>query len=66
MPSQVLRGFEKKFLEVNETQTITFNLTRRDLSYWDVVAQNWRMITEGQYSFMLGTSSLKLMRLAAW
>ncbi|KAK6081518.1 glycosyl hydrolase family 3 N terminal domain-containing protein [Seiridium cupressi] len=45
-PVKVLRGFEKTFLKQKETAAVTFNVTRRDLSYWDVKAQNWKMITE--------------------
>lgn len=34
-PVKVLRGFEKVKLEAGETQTVTFELARRDISYWD-------------------------------
>ncbi|KAI0125325.1 glycosyl hydrolase family 3 N terminal domain-containing protein [Xylariales sp. AK1849] len=65
-PVKVLRGFEKTFLKQRETQAVTFNVTRRDLSYWDVKAQNWKMITEGSYGFIIGTSSKLLHRMAEW
>lgn len=56
-PVRVLRGFDKVLLKKGETQTVTFDLTRRDLSYWDVSAQNWLMIEDGNYLFTIGQSS---------
>ena len=56
-PPRQLRGFEKVALAVGETKTVGFELMRRDLSYWDVEAQNWRMVTEGSYVFQVGFSS---------
>lgn len=44
-----LRGFAKMEIRPGEMLTHTFNLTRRDLSYWDVVGQNWKMVTQGVY-----------------
>ncbi|KIH93804.1 beta-glucosidase [Sporothrix brasiliensis 5110] len=65
-PVKVLRGFEKPMLKKGETQTVTFNLTRRDLSYWDVQQQNWVMVTGGQYRFHVGQSSRDLPVLGTW
>ncbi|KAG9248651.1 glycosyl hydrolase family 3 N terminal domain-containing protein [Calycina marina] len=64
-PRRVLRGFEKIHLEPGATETIHFNLTRRDLSYWDVVRQNWVMPHEGAITIGIGASSRDL-RLTAW
>ncbi|TVY80921.1 putative beta-glucosidase E [Lachnellula suecica] len=64
-PVKVLRGFEKPYLEPNETQTVIFNLTRRDLSYWDVVRQNWIMPDEGAITIRVGSSSRDL-KFTAW
>jgi beta-glucosidase-like glycosyl hydrolase len=64
-PVKVLRGFEKPYLEPDETQTVHFNLTRRDLSYWDVVRQNWVMPDEGAITIRVGSSSRDL-KLMAW
>ncbi|KAF2004117.1 glycoside hydrolase family 3 protein [Amniculicola lignicola CBS 123094] len=55
-PPKQLRGFEKVYLERNETQTVTFELMRRDLSYWDVVSQEW-VIPAGEFSMFVGMSS---------
>lgn len=64
-PMKVLRGFEKVELQKNEVQTVYFNLTRRDLSYWDVVRQNWVMPTEGSITIRVGASSRDL-KLTGW
>ncbi|KAJ8129143.1 hypothetical protein O1611_g4491 [Lasiodiplodia mahajangana] len=65
-PVKVLRGFDKVLLEKGETRTVSFNLTRRDLSFWDVVAQNWVMVVEGEYKFMIGRSSRDLLVSGTW
>jgi beta-glucosidase len=57
--------FEKVELETDETKTVDFNITRRDLSYWDVVKQNWVMPTEGTITIAVGASSRDL-RLTGW
>ncbi|GCB27704.1 probable beta-glucosidase G [Aspergillus awamori] len=54
-PSQ-LRGFDKIWLEAGETKKVTFELMRRDVSYWDVTAQDWR-IPAGEFTFKAGFSS---------
>ena len=59
-PVNVLRGFEKPYLDSDETQTVKFNLTRRDLSYWDVTRQNWVMPHEGSITIKVGASSRDL------
>ncbi|KAI2634839.1 glycoside hydrolase family 3 protein [Hypomontagnella submonticulosa] len=65
-PIKVLRGFDKFLLDKHETRTVTFNLTRRDLSYWDVKSQNWAMVVEGEYTFMVGQSSRDLPVSGTW
>jgi beta-glucosidase len=59
-PVKVLRGFEKVFLEKGETKRVYFTLTRRDLSFWDVVQQNWVMPTGGAFRIAVGSSSRDL------
>ncbi|KAH6697136.1 beta-glucosidase [Plectosphaerella plurivora] len=58
-PVRQLRGFEKPFLAAGETQTVTFELTRRDLSVWDVEKQQWRL-QRGTYRIWVGGSSRDL------
>ncbi|SMR51682.1 unnamed protein product [Zymoseptoria tritici ST99CH_3D1] len=55
-PVRVLKGFEKVFLQPGESQEVCFDLARRDLSYWDVVTQDWR-IAEGSIDVEVGFSS---------
>ncbi|KAI0173693.1 glycoside hydrolase family 3 protein [Hypoxylon sp. FL1284] len=65
-PVKVLRGFDKLLLDEGQTQEVIFNLTRRDLSYWDIQAQNWKMVTGGEYKFMVGQSSRDLPVTGTW
>jgi beta-glucosidase len=55
-PTKQLRGYEKVGLEPKQTANVKFDLTRRDLSEWDVVAQKWRL-WEGDYAIWVGQSS---------
>ncbi|KAF1739468.1 putative beta-glucosidase E [Beauveria bassiana] len=64
-PVRVLRGFEKVSLTPGETQTVRFNLTRRDLSYWDTTLQNWVM-PEGTFSLSVGASSRDIKLSGTW
>ncbi|KAB5517369.1 glycoside hydrolase family 3 protein [Coniochaeta sp. 2T2.1] len=65
-PVKVLRGFEKIELDKGESRTVEFNLTRRDLSYWDVVEQNWKIVVDGLYTFLVGQSSRDLPVSGRW
>ena len=58
-PVRQLRGFEKPLLNPGETATVSFSLTRRDLSIWDIDAQNWQL-QSGTYDIYVGSSSLTL------
>jgi beta-glucosidase len=58
-PLRQLRGFEKVYLEKGESQSVSFELMRRDLSYWDIVSQQW-VIPEGEFTIYVGWSSRKL------
>ncbi|OAA70341.1 Glycoside hydrolase, family 3 [Cordyceps fumosorosea ARSEF 2679] len=64
-PVRVLRGFEKVLLALGESRSVEFNLTRRDLSYWDTTLQNWVM-PEGQFSISVGASSRDLKLSGTW
>ncbi|KAK3628359.1 hypothetical protein LTR56_018627 [Elasticomyces elasticus] len=55
-PVRQLRGFERVYLASNESATVSFPLTRRDLSVWDVVAQQWRL-QHSNYPIVVGASS---------
>ena len=58
-PLRVLRGFEKMQIEAGETRPVSFELLRRDLSYWDVTTQEW-LIPDGTLILSAGFSSRDL------
>ncbi len=58
-PVKVLRGFAKVSVDVGGNAEVGFDLMRRDISYWDVVAQDWR-IPEGEMMVQVGFSSRDL------
>jgi len=55
-PARQLRGFERVHIACDATETVTFPITRRDLSIWDVFAQKWKL-QEGEYPIYVGASS---------
>jgi beta-glucosidase len=55
-PPQALRGFEKVYLRPSKSASVSFEITRRDVSYWDVAAQQWR-VPEGEIGVRVGFSS---------
>lgn len=59
-PVRQLRGFSRVGpLTPGEARQVVFELTRRDLSVWDVVAQQWRL-RRGEYQIWVGASSRDL------
>jgi beta-glucosidase len=58
-PVRQLRGFSKVQILKGQTVTVEFDLTRKDLSQWDVVAQNWGL-QQGTYEIYVGASSRNL------
>lgn len=58
-PIRQLRGFEKVSIASGESKTVSFPLTRRDLSSWDVNAQEWAL-QNGEYKVYVGRSSRDL------
>ncbi|KAJ5611167.1 hypothetical protein N7510_007886 [Penicillium lagena] len=58
-PMKVLRGFEKKMIESGEEKHFKFDLTRRDLSQWDVTKQAWGL-QAGKYPIYVGKSVLDI------
>jgi hypothetical protein len=53
-----LRDFEKtSTLAAGESQTLNLRVTRKDLSVWDVVSQNWIIpVVDGDYGIWLGSA----------
>ncbi|OBR09641.1 Beta-glucosidase [Colletotrichum higginsianum IMI 349063] len=58
-PVRQLRGFLPVYLSPGQTRTAAFELTRRDLSVWDVESQQWRL-RRGTYTVWVGSSSRDL------
>ncbi|KAH7374488.1 beta-glucosidase [Plectosphaerella cucumerina] len=58
-PPRVLRGFDRLRIDPGASVTFRADLTRRDLSNWDVVTQNW-VISEHEKRVFVGSSSRKL------
>ena len=58
-PQKQLRGFAKHQIAVGSSKTFEFELTRRDLSVWDVVAQKWKL-EKGKYEVMVGKNGGEL------
>ncbi|CBF78465.1 hypothetical protein AN7396.2 [Aspergillus nidulans FGSC A4] len=58
-PVRQLRGFDKVLIESGSSATVTFSLTRRDLSTWDANAQEWSL-QRGTYKIFVGRDSRDL------
>ena len=55
-PTKVLRGFDSVRMRNGEMKTVYFYLTRKDISYWNVVRQTWVTPT-GSYNVSVGASA---------
>jgi beta-glucosidase len=55
-PIKALRGFERVEIQKDEHVQVKFQLRRRDLSFWDVVAQEWAL-PSGDFKVFVGASS---------
>ena len=55
-PPKVLRGFERVYLAVGESKQVTFALTQKDVSYWNVANQKW-IVAAGDYTVWISTSA---------
>ncbi|CZR54396.1 probable beta-glucosidase 1 precursor [Phialocephala subalpina] len=58
-PSKVLRGFERLSIDQGQSVTASFDITRRDVSNWDTVSQNW-VVTSYPKEVFVGSSSRNL------
>jgi beta-glucosidase len=58
-PIKELKGFDKVFLQPGETQQISIELSKRDLSFWDIKTNNW-LAEPGEFEVQLGTSLDKI------
>jgi beta-glucosidase len=55
-PVRELKGFAKVALNPDETKTVTFALTPRDLAYFNVTGHQWKS-DPGDYQIQIGASS---------
>ncbi|KAJ5683695.1 uncharacterized protein N7477_000040 [Penicillium maclennaniae] len=55
-PPKQLRGFQKLKLAAGQSTLASFELTRRDLSYWNVAKQEW-VVPSGTFKVYVGSSS---------
>lgn len=58
-PQKILRGFEKRSIDPGNKELVQFDLTRRDLSQWDVEKQVWGL-QAGKYPIYVGKSVLDI------
>lgn len=58
-PPKQLRGFGKQIVHPGKSMSFQFDLTRRDLSTWDVVTQQW-VLQKGSYPIYVGKSVLDI------
>ncbi|KAL4739928.1 putative beta-glucosidase D [Aspergillus similis] len=58
-PVRQLRGFDNVYIKKGQTAKVTFELRRRDISYWDVQHQKWA-VAPGTYGVSVGASSRDL------
>ncbi|KAH7090521.1 glycoside hydrolase superfamily [Paraphoma chrysanthemicola] len=73
-PVRVLRGFEKVHVEAKKQEhgaggdrkSVEFEVTRRDLSYWDVKRQNWVLPSSRDIGIAVGFSSRDLPLQGTW
>ena len=54
-PKKELKGFQKIYLQPGESGTVTIPVTRRDLSFWDVDENDWKL-EPGQFKIHVGSS----------
>lgn len=55
-PLKILREFERVYLEPNESKEVALVLTQKDISYWNVVNQQWT-VARGTYTVWISTSA---------
>jgi len=58
-PAKELKGFQRVSLKPGETKSVSFVLTPRDLSYYDVTQKAW-ILSPGKFTISVGSSSRDL------
>lgn len=55
-PPKVLRGFQKVHIHPHESHEITFHLSSKDFSIWDITKHDWSVV-RGSFNVFVGSSS---------
>ena len=55
-PLKILRGFERVYLATGESKEVALVLSRKDISYWNVINQQWT-VASGTYTVWISTSA---------
>ena len=55
-PNIELKGFEKIYLDVNETKTVKINLYKKDFAFYNEKNKNW-IVESGRFNIFVGSSS---------
>ena len=55
-PPKILRGFQRVYLAPGESSEVSLVLSRKDISYWNVVNQQWT-VALGTYTVWISTSA---------
>lgn len=55
-PMRELKGFDKVFLQPNETKTVSFSLDKRSFAWYNVDISDW-YCASGEYEIQIGKSS---------
>ena len=55
-PQKILRGFERIYLAAGESREVTLVLSRKDISFWNVISQQW-VVAPGTYTVWISTSA---------
>jgi len=55
-PLKELKGFKKVSLNPGESKKVSFKITKRDLSYYDIHSQSW-VAEPGAFKLLVGSSS---------
>jgi beta-glucosidase len=55
-PFKELKGFEKVMLQPRQVKTVTFTITKQDLSFYDVHSSSWKAELGG-FTALVGSSS---------
>jgi beta-glucosidase len=55
-PPKLLKGFEKVYLEAEETSEVSFLVEKKDLMIWDEKTEDWAFVS-GKYTLRVGFSA---------